>query len=470
MDFPYMAFVRTIDPEGVIAVVVRELIDRSPMSRFQVAVVLLCTALCVVEGFDILMMSFAAPGVARDWGLNNASVGMLLSACPFGMAAGSAVIAPLADRIGRRPLILACLAATTVAMALSAATRNAGELAFCRGLAGLAIGGLVASLPVLVSEFVPARRRGSAVALYTAGLPLGGVVGGFVATLIGSHYGWRGIFVAGALLTVALQAVSFALLPESLEHLEIRRPRGALQRINRTLARMGRDPVTHLAQRGDGSAGVAGGVLRGRAGARSLLLWVAFFISVACFYFASSWTPTLLQRSGFSAQQGISGGMLLNVGGIAATLLFSVLALRVGPRPLTVLSFVAAAASFVVMGLSLGSAGGAFVAAAAVGVTINAAVAGLYTIAPELYAPSVRTTAVGWAATMGRLGAIVAPLFAGSLLDEGWSPQTLMVVFAGPLVVGGLCVLAIGRLGREQRRGLSAPAADGPSTPVQGAL
>ncbi|WP_326837519.1 MFS transporter [Amycolatopsis rhabdoformis] len=433
------------------------------MSRFQAGVVLMCAALCVVEGFDILVMSFASSGVARDWGLTGATIGVLLSACPFGMAVGSAVVAPLADRIGRRPLTLLCLSATTVAMALSAATRNAAELTACRVLAGLAIGGLVASLPVLVSEYSPARRRGSAVALYTTGLPLGGVVGGSVATLVGSQFGWRGTFAAGALLTITLLLISVVALPESLDYLETRRPAHALERINRTLARMGRTPLAQLDEHQAAPIGVTSGILRGRSGRRTFLLWAAFLILMACFYFAASWTPVLLERSGLSAEQGIGGGMLLNVGGIAATLLFSVLALVVRRPTLTALAFLIGAVSFVAMGLSLGSLGGALTAAVAVGVTINAAASGLYSMAPDLYPASVRTTAVGWAASIGRIGAIVAPLLAGFLLDAGWTPQRLMVLFAAPFAVGGLCVLLIAKLGRPAREDTPAPAVGQPA-------
>jgi benzoate transport len=442
---------------------VRELVDRSPMSRFQIAVVLLCTALCVVEGFDILVMSFAASGVAKDWGLTGAAVGILLSACPLGMAVGSAFVAPLADRIGRRPLTLACLGVTTLAMALSTVTRNTPELAACRVAAGLAIGGLVASLPVLVSEYAPARRRGSAIALYTVGLPLGGVVGGSVAALVGGNFGWRATFLTGALLTLLLLIVSAVVLPESLDHLETRRPGRALERINRTLARMGLEPLTGLGEQRaapQGVQGVRAGILRGRAGARTVLLWVAFFISMSCFYFAVSWTPVLLERSGLSAQQGIGGGVLLNLGGIAATLGFSLLALVVRRSTLTAAAFVCGAASFVAMGLSLGSTGAALAAAVAVGISINAAASGLFTIAPDLYPASVRTTAVGWAASIGRVGAIVAPLLAGLLLDAGWTPQQLLVPFAVPLAVAGACVAVIGRLGRAPRPDPVAPVED----------
>lgn len=426
---------------------VRDVIDRSPMSRFQVTVVAVCLLLNMVDGFDLLVMAFAASGVAREFGLNGAQVGLLLSSSLAGMALGSAVLAPLADRIGRRPLTVACLALSTVGMFLAAASAGFAGLGIARILTGIGIGGMIASLPVLLAEYSPRRRRGAVIALYTVGLPLGGVIGGAVAALLIAEYGWRGPFVAGAVATLLMLLVVAAILPESIDYLVARRPARALQRINHLLGRMGHEPLAALPP--DDASRVVRGVrteiLGGRNGVKSALLWISFFIIMAGFYFATSWTPRLLEQSGLSAQQGISGGVLLNLGGVLATLAFSALALTTSSRLITVCSFIGAGVAFLGMTVALGNLTAALGVAVAVGFFNNASATGLFVLAPDMYPESVRTTALGWAAAFGRLGAIASPVLAGILVDHGWTPSALFALFAVPMVLAALAVLAMTR-------------------------
>ena len=425
---------------------VRDVIDRSPMSALQARVVGVCVLLNMVDGFDLLVMAFAASGVARDFGLNGAQVGLLLSSSLAGMALGSALLAPLADRIGRRPLTVACLVLSTVGMFLAAVSTGFAGLGLARILTGIGIGGMIASLPVLLAEYSPRRRRGAVIALYTVGLPLGGVLGGAMAALLIAQYGWRGPFVAGAVITLLMLVVVGAALPESIDYLMVRRPARALERVNLLLRRMGHEALAALPPE---TSRVVGGVrteiLSGRNGVKSVLLWTAFFVMMAGFYFATSWTPQLLEQSGLSAQQGISGGVLLNLGGAAATLVFSALALTTSSRLLTVCSFVAAGVAFVGMTVALGNLTAALVVAVAVGFFTNASATGLFVLAPDMYPEAVRTTAVGWAAAFGRLGAIASPILAGILIDQDWTPSALFALFAVPMVLAAFAVLAMTR-------------------------
>lgn len=425
---------------------VRDVIDRSRMSRFQMAVVGICALLNMVDGFDLLVMAFAASGVAQDFGLNGAQVGLLLSSSLAGMALGSAFLAPLADRVGRRPLTVACLVLSTVGMFLAAVSAGFVGLGLARILTGIGIGGMIASLPVLLAEYSPRRRRGTVIALYTVGLPLGGVVGGAVAALLIAEYGWRGPFVAGAVITLVMLLVVAAALPESIDYLVVRRPARALERINVLLRRMGHQTLAALpsdASRDVG--GVRAEVLRGRNGVKSVLLWISFFVMMAGFYFATGWTPRLLEQSGLSAQQGIGGGVLLNLGGVVATLVFSALALTTSSRLITVCSFIGAGVAFLGMTVALGNLTAALVVAIAVGFFTNASATGLFVLAPDMYPGSVRTTAVGWAAAFGRLGAIASPILAGILVDLGWTPPALFALFALPTVLAAFAVLAMTR-------------------------
>lgn len=423
---------------------IRESIDSRPMSRYQVMVVGLCLAIVLSEGYDLLLMAFAAPEIANEWGLSGSQTGILLSSALIGMALGSAFLAPLADRIGRRPLTLACLLLVVISMGFAAISTNYLQLGIVRLLTGLGIGGLVASLPVITAEFSPQSRRSTMIALYTMGLPLGGVLGGIAATLLTSSYGWRASFVAGAVLTLILLIVVYLRMPESIDYLLVRRPAGALEKINRILPKMNLGTISELpAVVGQEATGVRTAIFTGANGVRSVLLGGAFFFMMAAFYFAASWTPKLLQQSGFSAQQGISGGVLLNIGGAAAILVFSVLAITVRSRTLTIGALVGAAMSFLAMSTIIGNLTLALIVTVSLGAFVNTSATGLYALAPDCYPASVRATAIGWASALGRIGAITSPIVAGLLIDREWTPSALFVAFAIPLFGGALLVAGI---------------------------
>lgn len=423
---------------------IRQSIDTARMSSFQVMVVIICLLIVLAEGYDLLLMAFAASGVAAEWSLNGSQTGILLSAALIGMAFGSAFIAPLADRIGRRSQTLACLALVVVTMALAAFSADYIQLGLCRLLTGLGIGGLVASLPVVAAEFSPQRRRGTMIAIYTSGLPLGGVLGGLIATALLSHYTWRASFLVGAGLTFALLLVVYFLMPESIDYLLVRRPNGALESINKTLSKMNLTSIDELPaveRKDEDRLGAA--VFKGRNGVRTILLAAAFFLMMSAFYFATSWTPRLLEQSGFSTQQGISGGMLLNLGGAAAAFTISVFALRFKMRSISIVTFIGGAIVFVAMSLSLGNLGVALIVAVCVGAFTNGAASGLFALAPDAFPAAARSTGVGVVSAVGRIGAILAPIIAGLLIDLSWTPASLFLLFAVPLVLGAIAVAAL---------------------------
>lgn len=441
---------------------VRESIDRAPMSAYQVLVVVICLAIVLAEGFDLLIMAFSASGVAQEWSLSGSEVGILLSAALFGMAFGSAFLAPLADRIGRRMQTLGCLLLVAIAMLLASFSTSFVQLGIWRVLTGLGIGGLAASLPVVVAEFSPQRRRTTMLAIYTIGLPLGGVIGGLIAGALAA-YGWRASFAVGAGITFVLFLVVLFAMPESIDYLLVRRPKNALARVNKTLQWMRIAPIAELPaveHRKDDT--VKGAIFTGRNGIRSALLGFVFFVFNAGFYFATSWTPRLLEQTSQSAQQGITGGTLLNLGGAAGALLFGLLALKFRLRWLAAVTVACAALSLVAMSVTLGGSAGALVVATIVGALLNAIASGLYALASASYPAAVRTTAVGWVVAIGRVGAILAPIMAGVLLDGGWTASGLYLFFAVLLLLGAGAIALI-RLPKDAE---ASPIAAAGSDPV----
>jgi benzoate transport len=415
----------------------RQAIETGPLTRFQAVAIALCVVLNMLDGFDVLVMAFTAADVAREWGISGARLGVLLSAGLFGMAAGSLFLAPWADRFGRRALILACLGLLTVGMALSALARAPGELAALRVVTGIGIGGILASLNVITSEYSPRRWRHTAISLQVTGYPIGATLGGSLAAVLITRYGWRSAFAFGAAASAVMIPVVVWRLPESIDFLLARRPAGALERLNRVLREMGHPAIATLPPAPAGpppARNPVGRLFADSAAAPTLAIWCAFFMLMFSFYFVTSWTPKLLVDAGLSTRQGITGGVLLNLGGIAGGSLFGILAARLPLRLLTMLSLGGTAATMLLFGAFATVLAVAFPVALAIGVFLFGAMVGLYATTPGLYAADVRATGMGWAIGIGRLGAILAPVSAGVLVDRGWSATQVYCAFALPLL------------------------------------
>lgn len=423
----------------------RTALAEGPMTRFQWSAVAVCVLLNMLDGFDVLVMAFTGKSVATEWGLSGSQLGLLLSAGLVGMAVGSMLVAPWADRVGRRPIILGCLAVASAAMLLSSVSQSAAQLGVLRVITGIGIGGILASSNVIAAEYASDRWRGLAVSLNSTGYAMGATLGGlFAAVLIGDH-GWRSVFLVGGIATALSIPLVWARLPESLDFLLARQPARALERANALAARLGLPALGQLPEPAASTGGIAAGyrsLLGPQLRRATVLLWVAFFCVMAGFYFVTSWTPTLLVEAGLSTAEGITAGTLLNFGGMAGAALLGLLAARFALRNVLIGYLLATAVLLAVFIASTSALGVAFALGVVIGLCVNGCVAGLYALTPTVYDPAVRTTGVGTALAVGRAGAILAPAAAGSLLDLGWSPQQLYLA-AGVIFVGTAAALTL---------------------------
>jgi benzoate transport len=426
----------------------RQSIDEAPMTRFQWGAVAVCVLLNMLDGFDVLVMAFTGPSVSEEWDLSGSQLGLLLSAGLVGMAAGSMLVAPWADRFGRRPIVLGCLVVASAAMLLSSVSQSALQLGTLRVITGLGIGGILATSNVIAAEYASRRWRGLAVSLNSTGYALGATLGGLLAAVLIGNAGWRSVFLVGGIATgLAVPLVAWR-LPESLDFLLVRRPARALERVNALAAKLGRPPLDSLPEPESAPQGVGAGykeLLSPRLRRNTLVLWVVFFGIMAGFYFVTSWTPTLLVEAGLSATSGIAGGTLLNVGGMFGAALVGLLAARFALRSVLVSFLVITAALLAVFIAATAWLALALALGVVVGLFVNGCVAGLYAITPSVYDPAIRTTGVGTGLAIGRVGAILAPSIAGTLLDVGVTPEQLYIG-AGVLFVVTATVLLLLRV------------------------
>lgn len=425
---------------------VLEEIRQSRMSRFQVMAVSIALALIMIDGFDVAVMAYAAPTLSREWGIDAVMLGFLLSASLFGMAAGSILLTPLADRIGRRKLTIISLVIISIGMILSVFSGGPMELMVWRVLTGLGVGGMMANLNVLVAEYASDARRGSIIGIYAAGYPIGATIGGLVAGPFIPLYGWQALFAVGALLTVLMLALSWKFFPESLDYLLTRRPPKALERINSILIKIGKTPVSALppvAVTLEQKSAI-GEVMTRPVRFRTLMLWIGYACLVAAYYFANTWTPKIMATASGSDSIGVTTGVIANAGGILGCFIFSALAVKFRSQLLLVATLVGAAVAYLIFGLVFQQVGVAMVLALFLGILTTAGIAGFYATSPGVYTARARATGVGWMIGLGRLVSIVAPILVGYLISGGWQPENVFFLFAIPLAAAALCVVALG--------------------------
>ncbi|XAZ31275.1 MFS transporter [Paenarthrobacter ureafaciens] len=424
----------------------RERINTSKMSPYQWAIIGMCVLLNALDGFDVLAMAFTANGVTKEFGLTGSELGVLLSAGLVGMAIGSLCLAPLADIIGRRPMIIGSVGAAGAGMLLAATAGHMAQLGIWRFLTGLGVGCILACTNVIASEYSSKKRRGLSIGIYTAGYGIGATLGGAAAVYLQSQYGWRSVFVFGGICTLSILVVLLFLLPESVDFLVTKRPRNAVGRLNQIARKTGHPEVSVLPDvqaEARSKANPISDLLTPVNRRSTLLLWVAFFATMFGFYFVNSWTPRLLVTAGMTESQGITGGLMLTLGGIFGSVLYGVLASKWNSK-IVLVAFMVLSAVMIVVFISAASVVLlALGAGVLVGMLINGCIAGLYTIAPSLYPASVRSTGVGWGIGIGRIGAIIAPLITGALLDASWSAVQL---YLGVGVVVLISAAAVGMI------------------------
>ena len=427
------------------AATVRSQLNSRQMSLAQWEVVLLCTAINMLDGYDVLVMSFAAAPVAADWQLDSAQLGLLLSAGLIGMAIGAIALGSLADTLGRKRLVHICLTTVTIGMILSAFAQSQLQLLALRFVTGIGIGGMLATLTALVSEYSNDKRRGICMGLLQSGYPLGALLGGIIAAQIIQFADWRSLFLFGGALSAILLPLIVIRLPESLDFVLRSGGSGADGVQTRLLLRFDlSEPQPSMAE--DLNLG-AGSWRRcftpSEVRINTLLLWSCYLALMFSFYFVVSWTPKLLVDAGLSTAQGISAGAILQAGGLIGALVIGLLGSRYEVNKLASLFFMASVVMILTYGWAEAELTTLMILSAMMGFFLIGAMIGLYTIGPALYDSESRVTGVGLAIGVGRLGAIVAPFAGGLMLEADLEVSLIYAVFAAPLVLAAFAVRSI---------------------------
>lgn len=424
----------------------RRTIAQSPMRLRQVIAIAICVLLNALDGFDVLSISFASPGIAQEWGIDRAALGVVLSMELIGMAGGSAVLGHAADRVGRRPMVLSCLAMMTLGMLSTTQVTTLGGLAATRLFTGLGIGGMLAVTNALVAEYANDRWRAAAVATMAAGYPLGAVVGGIIASDLLASGGWRDVFLLGAGVTAIGLPLALFLLPEPVGSVLRFRRSDTLERLNESLTSLGQAPVAALPPPDAGARQPrVAELFRRGMGPVTTLLTAAYFSHILTFYFILKWVPKIVVDMGFSPSA--AGGVLVwaNIGGLIGGLLFSLLSLRFPLRGLLVIFMMASTLMVTIFGLKQADLFGLSLAAAVGGLCTNAAVVGLYALVAESFPTAIRGGGTGFVIGAGRGGAALSPIVGGLLFQAGLDLSAVAAIMAGGSLVAALALLSLPR-------------------------
>ncbi|MGK9166651.1 MFS transporter [Inquilinus limosus] len=426
---------------------VQDVINSHPLSRFQVSVVALCFLVVAIDGFDTAAIGFIAPALKAGWGVTPAQLAPLFGAGLLGLMLGAFLFGPLADRIGRKSVLVLTTLGFGAASLASATAGSVEELTIWRFVTGLGLGGAMPSAITLTAEYCPERRRSSLVTLMFCGFTIGSAVAGLAASQIVAAYGWQGLLVLGGMLPIALVPVLWLALPESARYLTLRE--GRTDRIAAVLRRIA--PAEDFAGVEFAQAGKAKGFpvvqlfAEGRS-AGTIFLWLTFFMSLLVFYLLSSWLPLLITSAGWTLGQASLMAALLATGGTIGAVAIGRLMDRFEPHRVLAASYLAAVAFIVLLGSAAASPWLLMLGIFGAGFGVAGSQVGINALAAAYYPTASRATGVSWANAVGRTGSILGSMVGGVLLSLGWDLATVFSVAAVPALIAAAGMLAKGRL------------------------
>ncbi len=417
-------------------------VDESPLGGFQKRIMGVCFLISMIEGFDTQAIAFAAPTIASQWMLSPSLFGPIFSAGLLGSVLGTIVMGRIQDRFGRRKALLNSIFAFGALTALTGFATSFQSLLALRFLAGIGLGAAIPNLFAYVSEFAPARLRGSAVAVTVAGFPFGAAVGGLLATPFVETHGWQPIFWFGGAIPLLIIPVVWAVFPETVRFLALRPGSQAevaalLRRINPGLI-FPADTLFVLNEPTVSAASFAG-LFRGALLPRSILLPVALSSSLLLAYCLLNWIPILLRQSGLDGKSALHATVVFNIAGIVGTLVLTNLIDR-GGRPLLIMgnAYLVGCLSVASIGLAGNSLWSILAVVFLSGFFITGPQLSLTAYIANYYPTAIRGTGIGWAHGMGRVGSLLGPLIGGMLLRLDTSlPLLFSLMSASALVSAG---------------------------------
>jgi AAHS family 4-hydroxybenzoate transporter-like MFS transporter len=426
---------------------VSEFLDRPVFGAYRIFIFSLCTLVMVVDGYDVFVVGYVVPALAKSFGISPHEVTSVFVLQTIGLGLGAYAVSPFADRIGRRKLILVCTALFGILTLLCTRATSIGELSVYRFFASLFFGAVVPNLVAVTSEYCSHRSRPTLVMVLFIGFTLGAGGGGYLAAILVQHDGWQGAFWMGGLTPLVFAVALYFWLPESIKFLVLRgdRPDEVAARLRRI------DPAVDLAgvtgftiqEEKSGAIPVVALFSQGRAAA-TLALWLSYAMNLFVLTLVASWAPTFVHLfSGAESEQAAGIAALFSLGGIMSPLLLGMFMSRYSANRAMAVNYVLGGGALVFLGLVsaniLLSAVGVFF----VGWFVVGGQGGINALAAMLYPTEMRATGLGWAVGAGRVGSVFGPALGGYMLAQHWAATSIYLLAAGPLLVAALATICV---------------------------
>lgn len=421
-------------------------IDASRVGAFQIWILVLVGLTVVIDGFDVQAMGFVAPAIIDAWGIDKASLGPVFGAGLLGMLLGSLFFSVLADKVGRRPVLIWATLAFAFCMLATPFVTTIDELRWIRFLTGLGLGAIMPNAMALAGEFSPKRSRVTIMMLVSCGFTVGAVLGGLISALLIPAWGWQSVFIVGGVIPLLLASVMFFQIPESMLFLVLRGKRldlvsACLRRIDSSLVVNARTHFT-LPEARQGAVPVVELFREGRA-RTTLLLWMINFMNLLNLYFLSNWLPTIAKSVGASTSTAVLVGTTLQVGGVVGTLFMGPIIDRIGFFKVLVPTFLVAAIAISAIGQPGLSLAILLVVVSITGVCIIGGQPAVNAMAATYYPTALRSTGVGWSLGVGRVGSILGPVIGGELIRLNWSTTDLFLAVSVPAAISAVVLILL---------------------------
>ncbi|MEM8987739.1 MAG: MFS transporter [Pseudomonadota bacterium] len=424
-------------------------INASPVGPLQWRIVVICFILAMIDGFDAQAIAFVAPLLKDEFAIPAPEMGLLFSSALLGLMVGAFVFSPVADRIGRKPVIVVSCAIMGVFALLTATAGSTTELFVYRFLTGLGLGGVMPNINTLTSEFAPARKRAFLMTAMFVGFPFGAVAGGLVSNVLIATYGWSSVFILGGVAPLLMIAVAAPFLPESIRFLALKGGRdndigASLANIDKNYSYQDGDRFVVAGKTGGGS--ITGLFSQGRAVA-TLLIWVVVFANLLMMYSLLNWLPSVMREAGLPLERAILSAVIFNLGGVIGGLVIARAIDGRGPFGVLSIAFAAAAVAIALIGVSTASLVLAFAAVFVGGFTLIGSQFGMNALVVNFYPTDIRSTGLGWSLAVGRIGSVIGPIIVGLVLVLEWSLPQVFLLAAAPALV---CLGAVMLLARRE--------------------
>ena len=385
------------------------------MKNQQYTTILICFLMNMLDGMDVMVVSYAAPNISKNWLVSPQSLGVVFSAGLLGMSIGAIFLAPQADKIGRKMMIIICNILMSVSVFFTSWADSVELLTVFRIISGIGIGGMLASTATLTAENAPKESKDFWVSFVMSGYPIGAVLSGLAAAYVIPQYGWQSMFKIAGIISFVTFPIIYLFLKESPEY---------LQESKKTY------PVSMAV------------LITDKYQKSTIGLWVAIFMAFATLYFLTTWIPKLASATGLSVELSIYAGTVFNLGAFCGIVSQGYFSSKFGLTKTISVYLIFTAILMLIFGYFHGSIL-VLILFGLIGFGIQGGFVGMYSLAARLYPTEIRATGVGGAVGVGRIGAIVGPLLGGILIGAGLSMTINFMIFAIPTIIAGWVILKI---------------------------